>query len=375
MVNNPFFGQPDLTLDEFAKLCEQETVSAEYPLATQIEQNIVIYEAATLLAADPTAAKAELARCLKDGPGVFVIKGAYPDLTVIDRTTAAFEAIVAHEKASGAGQGDHFGSNERIWNSLQKLCVAEPELFIEYYGNPLLRLACEAWLGPNYQMTAQMNNVKPGGKAQQAHRDFHLGFQSSETIAQYPAHAQMMSQYLTLQGAIVHCDMPVEKGPTLFLPFSQQFPAGYMTYRLPEFNAYFNEHKVQLPLEKGDMAFFSPALFHGGGNNTTDSDRIANLVQVSSAFGRTMESINNRKMIEAAYAAMSSRATNDPLVENSIANLADGYSFPTNLDSDPPIGGNAPETQQAMLRRALEEGWDFMKLNETLDAYEARRGA
>lgn len=33
-------------------------------------------------------------------------------------------------------------------------------------------LACEAWLGPGYQITAQTNIVKPGGKAQQPHRDF-----------------------------------------------------------------------------------------------------------------------------------------------------------------------------------------------------------
>ena len=39
---------------------------------------------------------------------------------------------------------------------------------------------CEAWLGPNYQMTAQVNLVHPGGDFQQAHRDYHLGFQTAE---------------------------------------------------------------------------------------------------------------------------------------------------------------------------------------------------
>ena len=64
-----------------------------------------------------------------------------------------------------------------------------------------------------------MNNVKPDSKAQSAHRDYHLGFQSPQTINQYPAHAQMMSQYLTLQGAIAHEDMPLEMGPTPFSTF------------------------------------------------------------------------------------------------------------------------------------------------------------
>jgi ectoine hydroxylase-related dioxygenase (phytanoyl-CoA dioxygenase family) len=33
-------------------------------------------------------------------------------------------------------------------------------------------LICEAWLGPGYAMTSQTNIVKPGGKAQEPHRDF-----------------------------------------------------------------------------------------------------------------------------------------------------------------------------------------------------------
>jgi ectoine hydroxylase-related dioxygenase (phytanoyl-CoA dioxygenase family) len=54
---------------------------------------------------------------------------------------------------------------------------------------------------------------------------------------------------------------------------------------------------VQLPLDKGDMIFFSPALFHGAGSNQSQSDRIANLVQISSAFGRTMETVNTTRMV------------------------------------------------------------------------------
>ena len=207
---------------------------------------------AALVGSDTEAVlKAEMAHCLKDGPGVFVVRRAYGDLSVIDKSTRVFQVIVTQEKASGQGRGDHFGNNERIWNSLQKACVADPDLFIDYYGNPILSLAFKAWLGPNYQVTAQMNNVKPGGKEQSAHRDYHLGFQASENIAQYPAHAQLMSQYLTLQGAIAHCDMPLENGPTVFLPFSQQYAPGYMAYHESEFAAYFAENRVQLPLAKG----------------------------------------------------------------------------------------------------------------------------
>jgi ectoine hydroxylase-related dioxygenase (phytanoyl-CoA dioxygenase family) len=139
-------------------------------------------------------------------------------------------------------------------------------------------------------MTAQVNQVRPGGEAQQPHRDYHLGFQQGEFVAEFPIPAQILSQYLTLQGAVAHSDMPLASGPTRLLPFSHQYELGYMAYRQPEFVDYFNQHYVQLPLQKGDGLFFNPALFHAAGNNTTtDHVRTANLLQISSAFGVPME--------------------------------------------------------------------------------------
>jgi ectoine hydroxylase-related dioxygenase (phytanoyl-CoA dioxygenase family) len=224
-----------------------------------------------------------------------------------------------------------------------------------------------------------MNDVKPGSKAQSMHRDYHLGFQSAETVARFPAHIQTSSQYLTLQGAIAHTDMPPESGPTLLLPFSQQHEAGYLAYTRPEFQAYFDEHKVQLPFNKGDMVFFSPALFHGAGTNTTATDRIANLVQISSAFGRTMETIDNSAMVEAVYPLLLARVKAGRITErqlqDTIAAAADGYSFPTNLDSDPPLGGNAPETGQQLMQRALLEQWPLEQLQAAMVAYAKRREA
>ena len=379
-----YFSEQDLDIKRFEVVCSETTNPADYPCATDVQHNIPIYDGDTLRGMldnpdEEAKIKAELCRCLRNGPGIFVIKNAYPDKTVVDRATKIFQDIVEEEKASGLAQGDHFGSNERIWNSLQKLCVRDPELCIEYYGNSMLALACRAWLGPNYQVTAQLNNVKPGSKAQDSHRDYHLGFQSKEVVAKYPAHAQIISQYLTLQGAIAHVDMPLESGPTLFLPFSQKFDAGYMTYRMEEFVNYFHENKVQLPFEKGDMAFFSPALFHGAGSNVSENDRLANLVQISSSFGRTMETLNHNVMAEAVYPALKKRVEAGTIsqrhVQDAIASVADGYSFPTNLDSDAPIGGNAPETSQQLLIRALEDGWDVGELKEKLSAYAKRREA
>ncbi len=113
---------------------------------------------------------------------------------------------------------------------------------------------------------------------------------------------------LTLQGAVAHCDMPVESGPTMYLPHSQKFEAGYLAWRLPEFRAYFEDHHVQLPLSKGDAVFFNPALFHAAGaNHSADIRRAANLLQVSSAFGRAMETVDREAVVGAVYPVLLAR--------------------------------------------------------------------
>ena len=186
-----------------------------------------------------------------------------------------------------------------------KLCLRDPAAFAAYYGNAVIALVSEAWLGPCYQITSQLNVVNPGGAAQVPHRDYHLGFQSPQAIERFPAHVHRLSPVLTLQGAVAHCDMPLETGPTLYLPFSQSYLPGYMATAHAEFRDYFDAHHVQLPLAKGDAVFFNPALFHAAGTNRSkDVRRIANLLQVSSAFGRAMESVDRLKMSLKLYPAL-----------------------------------------------------------------------
>jgi ectoine hydroxylase-related dioxygenase (phytanoyl-CoA dioxygenase family) len=204
-----------------------------------------------------------------------------------------------------------------------------------------------------------------------AHRDYHLGFMSREQAERYPAHVHLLSPALTLQGAVAHVDMPVETGPTLYLPHSQKYPPGYVAFHLPEFTAYFDAHFVQLPLAKGDAVFFNPALFHGAGpNRSADVRRMANLLQVSSAFGRAMETVDRAAMCAALLPVLRSFAGN---AGNVIAASAEGYAFPTDLDRDQPIGGLAPPTQADLMRRALAEGWDEALFRDSLHAHGVRR--
>lgn len=375
----------DCRLEDFVVVVEQTTELADYAHASSLVDNVLVYKSARLL--DDTATdegrdtvQAELVRALTDGPGLVVFEGAFADLSVVDRATAVFTEMIVEQRASGATAGDHFakpGANDRVWNGLEKLAVRAPDVFAEYYANEILALIATAWLGPAYQMTSQINVVNPGGAAQSPHRDYHLGFMTNERAAQFPAHVHALSPVLTLQGAVAHSDMPVISGPTMYLPHSQKYSAGYLAWRLPEFIAYFDQHLVQLPLSKGDAAFFNPALFHGAGNNrSTDILRMANLLQISSAFGRAMESIDREKVAKALFPALlarKARGASDAELRNAVAAGTEGYSFPTNLDRDQPVDGLAPETQAELVWRAVQEGWNAPTLADELAAYATRR--
>ncbi|MGO7531932.1 phytanoyl-CoA dioxygenase family protein [Rhizobium leguminosarum] len=355
-------------LDDFRSLAEKTTALADYPLASAVEKNVLIYDSRKVMTAAATpegrrAVLAEICEAFGEGPGVVVFKRAYEDTGIVDRASTIFDAIIEEQHRTSTGGGDHFakpGANDRIWNSLEKHCLADPANFAEYYGNAIIALASEAWLGPSYQMTAQVNRVNPGGTAQSAHRDYHLGFQSSKVVEQFPAHVHRLSPVLTLQGAVAHCDMPLESGPTLFLPHSQTYVPGYLALKRQEFRDYFEANHVQLPLEKGDLVFFNPALFHAAGTNrSADIKRVANLLQVSSAFGRAMETVNRERMSARLFPALKTlqgRLSPDEIA-NAVAACAEGYSFPTNLDRDPPLGGLAPKTQAQLMHEALKEDW------------------
>ena len=369
--------EADCRLDDFCRLVERTTDLAAYPHAKAVRSNVPVYDGddGRRVATDEAARRAlmaEWADLMMHGPGILIFKHAFEDSAVIDAATVQFEAMIADQRASNANAGDHFakpGANDRVWNALEKLCLRDPAAFARYYANEIVALVSQAWLGPCYQITSQVNVVNPGGAAQSPHRDYHMGFQTAQDLRHFPAHAHRLSPVLTLQGAIAHCDMPVETGPTLYLPYSQLYEPGYLAWRKSEFEAYFAERHIQLPLEKGDAVFFNPALFHAAGTNRTrDVRRMANLLQVSSAYGRAMESVDRARMSAVLYPTLLEMKGAGKLTTracaNAVAACTEGYSFPTNLDRDPPIGGLAPQTQAQLMLQALAEGWspdDFGK--------------
>ena len=371
-------------LDAFRALVERPIDRADYPLAARIIQGVPTYDA-TALAYGPTAdaehraaLRDELTTALVEGPGIVVLEGAVPG-GAVDRVSEVFWDLIEAQRAQGGPAGDHFakpGANDRLWNALEKLSTSDPDAFIDYHRSDAIALACEAWLGPRYQLTEQVNVVNPGGEAQHPHRDYHMGFLTDDEAEQFPLHAHLLSPLLTLQGAIAHCDMGTETGPTMYLPHSHKYELGYLAWRRPEFIEYFAQHRVQLPLRTGDAVFFSPAMFHAAGHNRTSGvRRMANLLQISSAFGRATEAVDRARMVNAVYPSLRSRLASGldrAAAANVVAACAEGYAFPTNLDRDQPVGGLAPPSQADLMNRALDENWNPERLRQELHRHAER---
>jgi len=383
-----FLEESDCKIEEFEHIIGDTLLNKEVPFAAQIVKNVPIYHMPDLNRtlhsnSDRKKLLSEWANVFLNRSGVVVLKKTYENTDAIDEASDIFLELIAEEKAHTGEKADHFaakGSNDRLWNSLQKLAKKNPALFINYHANPVIDAVCESWLGPGYQVTAQINLVHPGGRAQQPHRDYHMGFQTNAVCEQYPAHVHSLSPVLTLQGAIAHCDMPVESGVTQLLPFSQQYQSGYLAYRQESFKACFNNHYVQLPLEKGDTIFFNPAMFHAAGDNkTTDIERLVNLLQISSPFGRSLENIDRESMCNWVYPELQKRVNETSLSPEElhalIAAMAEGYSFPTSMDTDPPVGGLAPETQHQIVSRCLNDGSSAEHLKAELSALSSKQKA
>ena len=369
----------DYDLEDFRALVSTDTDPGDYPLAVDVRAGVPAYSAERMPTADRRALQTELISALGDGPGVVVFEEAF-DHAVVDRASEAFAAIIEAQHAAGTAAGDHFGkagANDRIWNAAQKLALHAPDVYADYYATDALALVSQAWLGPRYQVTSQVNVVNPGGAPQVPHRDYHLGFVDVDQLADYPAHMHRMSAGLTLQGAVAHCDMPLASGPTMLLPHSQKFVGGYVAFYRPEFIDHFASHHVQLPLRKGDAVFFNPALYHGAGANTsTDIRRTANLLQISSPFGRAMEALDRTAMVRAIYPAllaMRAAGRSQRELANAVNATAEGYPFPTNLNRDQPIGSLAPPSQVDTVLAALADGLTPRALDIALEEHNERR--
>ena len=275
-------------------------------------------------------------------------------------------SLIEEQKARGVQTGDHFakpGSNDRLWSALEKLAVTDPETFVDYFANDVVNLVSVAWLGPNYQIVSDPNVVNPGGTAQTAHRDYHLGFMDLDLAAQFPAHVHRLSPVLTLQGAVAHVDMPVETGPTMYLPHSQKLRAGVHGDRPAGVPGVLRGSTTcSCPWRRATRCSSTRPCCTARaptGPPTSSAWRTCCRSRRRSA-GRWAPSTPSGSP-EAVYATLRARkaaGASEKDLHNVVAAAAEGYPFPTNLDRDKPVGSLKPESQAQLVWRALQNDWD-----------------
>jgi len=107
----PWIDESDCRLDDFRAQVLRDADLADYPLATDLRSNVLVYSAATVGAADRRTLQSELIRALADGPGVVIFEDAFSP-GVVDRASEAFFAMHLN------GRCEPFG-NDLLGSSLQ----------------------------------------------------------------------------------------------------------------------------------------------------------------------------------------------------------------------------------------------------------------
>ncbi|KAK1093696.1 hypothetical protein LTR48_001813 [Friedmanniomyces endolithicus] len=138
------------SLPEFRILTQQVTLRETYPLASGVEKNVPIYDCASFDLTDASATdklQDELYHNLTSGPGVYILRNFFADVSVIDATNRAFEEIITREQEASGTKGDHFAlgnANARIWNAFSKHALQDPESYVQYFSNPWFKLATKS---------------------------------------------------------------------------------------------------------------------------------------------------------------------------------------------------------------------------------------
>ena len=102
--NRVWLSEASCDLDAFRAIVERTINRADYPLAGDVISNVLVYDGleARSAAASPESRKdimAEWVEALTEGPGIIAIRGAFAEMTAIDRTNDHFWAIIEEERS------------------------------------------------------------------------------------------------------------------------------------------------------------------------------------------------------------------------------------------------------------------------------------
>ncbi len=159
------------------------------PARRRRRENVLVYDYAARPRPQPTRGarvQAELARALPTGPASWCSPARSPTSTSsIARPRSSTTSCEQRRQASPAtispSPARTTGSGTR-WRSRAARPPDVRGLLRQRHARPRLG----AWLGPGYQVTSQVNVVNPGGQAQVAHRDYHLGFMTEAQAPRTP---------------------------------------------------------------------------------------------------------------------------------------------------------------------------------------------
>ena len=304
----------DCSVDDFRAIVEVTTDGRDYPHAADVVDNVLVYDCDRLRAEITTPAgrrsvQAELVVAMADGPGLVVFAGAFPDTSIVDRVTDVFVAIIADQHAAGQAAGDHYakpGANDRIWNALEKLALRDPDAFVDYYGNEIIELVSSAWLGPELPdhvagQRRQPGRRRPGSPPRLPPR---VPVRRGRRAVPGPrppvvgrAHAAGRGRPHRHAGRERSDDVPAALAEVRArLPRLASSRLRRVLRRTPR----------PAPARQGRRGVLQPGAVPRRRSQpvTSDIKRMANLLQVSSAFGRAMETVDREAMSNALFPAL-----------------------------------------------------------------------
>ena len=143
----------DCDLEQFSQQVERQLTIQNVPQAHDIQKNVPIYDIGQLdLTGDTQTLRTEWADVLRNTAGVLVLKNACDNTSSIEAATMIYEKIIVGERVASIDEATHLpasSTNDRIWNSAQKLCQYDPLICAKYFGNIAIDTDCQDWLGPN----------------------------------------------------------------------------------------------------------------------------------------------------------------------------------------------------------------------------------
>jgi ectoine hydroxylase-related dioxygenase (phytanoyl-CoA dioxygenase family) len=207
-----------------------------------------------------------------------------PALLPPAQVRAIRDALAPYLQGQLPGRNDFEGyKSERVYALLAKSAV-----FAELIAHPLVLELCEAVLGPNFMLSACLAiNTHPGENAQPLH------FDDSFYQVPRPRPAYGVSCFWAID------DFTADNGPTEIIPGSHRWggerPVGgeFAKSFMPGYEVEEEHHPglEQVIMPAGSLMVTMGTLWHRGGANRSQAQRLVITPQYCVAWGRQMESM------------------------------------------------------------------------------------